>query len=231
MLKTTPLETLHKQFDAEFTEYYGYSMPGSYSQLSKELDGLKQSSAAFDLCAFSRVAISGKDAEELLNTVFPKASLPSEECWDWASEDKKVRILNSSNEYLLLIHPQISDNILERVNSIASRMKVNITDKTEKTAMLGVYGPSSYEMIGSIIPLDITALEPGKVMNVSFFMMSLTMIRGSWLGSDGVELICPVGASKFATQAIGKYQKRESIVPAGTVCFEAAFEEYVSQTV
>lgn len=230
MLKTTPLESLHKQFNAVFTEYYGYSMPSSFFELSKELNGLRQSSAAFDLCAFSRVTVSGIDADELIKTAFDQATLPAIDAWYWGSPDKKTRILRSSKDYTVLLHPQISENILERINSIASRLTVTITDKTEKTAMLGIYGPTSFETLGKIIPMDISSLEQGKVMNVSFFMMSITIVRGSWLGGDGVELICPISASKFATQAIEKYQKRESIVPAGTVCFEAAFEEYVSQT-
>lgn len=230
MLKTTPLESLHKQFNAVFTEYYGYSMPSSFFELSKELNGLRQSSAAFDLCAFSRVTVSGIDADELIKTAFDQATLPAIDAWYWGSPDKKTRILRSSKDYTVLLHPQISENILERMNSIASRLTVTITDKTEKTAMLGIYGPTSFETLGKIVPMDIGNLEQGKVMNVSFFMMSITIVRGSWLGGDGVELICPISASKFATQAIEKYQKRESIVPAGTVCFEAAFEVYVSQT-
>jgi aminomethyltransferase len=229
MLKTTPLESLHKQFNAEFTEYYGYSMPGSYSQLLKELDGLRQRSAAFDLCAFTRLSVSGKDAGKLISTAMPEADMPLEKKWSWGTQDKKTRILNISGDYLLLIHPQISENILERINKIASRLKVNLTDKTDKTAMIGIYGPDSFATLKKIVPMDIDELEPGTVMNVSFFMMTFTVVRGSWLGSDGVELICPVSASKFAAQAIDKYQRQESIVPAGTVCFEAAFEQYVSQ--
>jgi glycine cleavage system aminomethyltransferase T len=204
-------------------------MPGSYSDLTKELGGLQDRSAAFDLCAFTRLSVGGKDAAELIRTALPESELAATESWSWGSNDKKIRILNSGNDYTLLIHPEISANMLERINNIAARFKVSLNDKTDKTAMIGIYGPESFETLDKIVPMSLDNLDPGSVMNVSFFMMNFTVVRGSWVGSDGVELICPVSASKFATQAIDKYQRQESIVPAGTVCFEAAFEEFVSQ--
>ena len=230
MLKTTPLKELHIQFDAEFTEYYGYSMPGSYSELSQELAGLRQCSAAFDLCAFSRISVSGDEAEKLIRTALTHTQMPESESWSWASRDKKARILNTGNGYMLLIHPQISENVLDKLISHSSSIDATVTDRTDNTAMLGLYGPDAYETLGKMVPLDISNLKSGGVMSVSFFMMNFTVIRGSWLGADGVELICPVSASKFATQAVEKYQRRQAIIPAGTICFEAAFEEYISQT-
>jgi len=229
MLKTTPLKELHKQFDAEFTDYYGYSMPGSYSELSEELTGLRNCSAAFDLCAFSRVFVSGAESEQLILTALPYAQMPEDDAWSWGSQDKKIRIFNSGGVYTLLIHPQISENVIDKLNSHKMIDAVAV-DRTEKTVMLGLYGPSAYQTLSEMVPLDISGLGEGKVMIVSFFMMSFTVIRGSWLGTDGVELICPVNASKFATQQIEKYQRRQSIIPAGTMCFEAAFKEYISQT-
>lgn len=232
MTKTTPLESLHTQLGAEFTEYYGWTMPGSFSELNDELAGLENSSAAFDLCPFLRIAISGSDADIMIAAVFPDAGSISVNSWQWASQDKYIRVLRTANEYIAMVHPKVSEAVSERIRSIAARFNVNIADRTEKTAMIGIYGPDSYQSLGRIVPLDISQIsEIGSILSVSFFMMNFTVVRGSWLGSDGVELICPVSAAKFATQAIEKYHKRENIIPAGVTCFDAAFEKYVFETI
>jgi len=53
-------------------------------------------------------------------------------------------------------------------------------------------------------------------------MIPLTMIRGSWLGGDGVELICPVSAAGLAAGAISKYRDKANITPSGMECLADA---------
>lgn len=230
MLKTTPLEQLHIQFGADFKEYHGWSMPYSYTMLETELAGLVNSSAAFDLCAFGRIAVSGSGAEDVVKAALPMAEEIAENHWGWASDYKQIRLVRTANEYLVLLHPLITAETAERIANIAKGLNASVTDRTEKTAMIGIYGPQAYETLSRIIPLDVSMLDESKVLSLSFFMMSFTVIRGSWLGIDGVELICPVNASKFATQAIEKYHNKENIIPAGMKCFDTAFNKYVDKT-
>ncbi len=232
MIKTTPLESLHIQLGAEFTEYYGWTMPGSFAGLNDELAGLADSSAAFDLCPFSRVSVGGSDCDEMITAAFPDAPAVCEDCWEWASNDKQIRIAKTGEKYLVMIHPRIAVAAIDRIKSIGARFKVNISDTTDKTAMIGIYGPCAYNAMSKIVPMDMSGIsEQGSVLSLSVFMMSFTVIRGSWLGTDGVELICPLSAAKFATQSLEKYHKRENIVPAGVTCFDAAFDKYVFETV
>lgn len=62
-------------------------------------------------------------------------------------------------------------------------------------------------------------------MSKSFFMISVTIIRGSWAGVDGIELLCPVSAASLAAGAVAKYRDRENIVSAGADCLNAAMIE------
>ncbi len=231
MLKKTPLESLHKQFNAEFIEYFGYWMPGTFSEPNEELKGLSAGSAAFDLCCFSRISVTGGGAEELLSRAFGESSLPAKDKWSWLNAEKKARIINADEEYTVTVHPKKARETSELLTSLSEQTGAIVTDKTEKTAMVGIYGPTAFDIVKNIVPMDISSLEGADVLELSFFMMSLTVIRGSWLGSDGIELICPTNASRFASQALEKYQRTESVVPAGMVCFDAAFEEYILQTV
>ena len=46
-------------------------------------------------------------------------------------------------------------------------------------------------------------------------MMSITVIRGSWLGTEGFEIMCPKSACSMAAMAVGKYRDRENIIAGG----------------
>ena len=63
---------------------------------------------------------------------------------------------------------------------------VKIIDQTEKTGMLGIYGPNAVEAFDHIVPLGTEQMEPQSIKSLSLFMMSITMIRGGWLGVDGI---------------------------------------------
>jgi aminomethyltransferase len=68
-------------------------------------------------------------------------------------------------------------------------------------------------------------MEPQSVKNLSIFMMTITVLRGSWLGVDGIEIFGGATACKLAAGAIEKYHKREHITPAGMECLEIAATE------
>ena len=54
--------------------------------------------------------------------------------------------------------------------------------------MLGIYGPNAIEAFDHIVPLGIAQMEPQSVKNLSIFMMTITVLRGGWLGVDGIEI-------------------------------------------
>jgi len=99
---------------------------------------------------------------------------------------------------------------------------VEIDDLTEKTAMLGVYGPRSIDAVGNILPFEVSGIEEYELTEISFFMINVVAIRGSWVGIEGMELLCPASVGPMAIGALEKYHKRENITPAGMDCLETA---------
>lgn len=73
--------------------------------------------------------------------------------------------------------------------------------------------------------LDVSGMETQDVCGFDLFMMSLTILRGSWIDGDGVEIICPVGASNLAASAIGKYRDKEDIAAGGMESLKMAIAQ------
>jgi hypothetical protein len=74
------------------------------------------------------------------------------------------------------------------------------------------------------LPFDIDHLDKGDVEKVSFMMMSFTLLRGSWLAGEGMELICPAAAGPLAAGAVAKYRHKHNITPAGMESLQAAMD-------
>lgn len=235
-MPTTPLESLHKQLDAEIGDYADWQLPKFYTSADQELSGMNESCAAFDLSSFGRIMIKGAQAEKLVEVLLATdtSSLIAGKCIRGFCCDEQgqivdfIRVIASGNSYIVMTSPAGRTPVLELMEKCKIHFdisKVDIADQTQKTAMVAVYGPRAVEALNNIVPLDIDDIEPESVENFNFFMMNITVVRSSWLDTEGMELICPAGAAKFAGGAIEKYHKKEGIVPAGMESLRVALLE------
>ncbi len=210
---------------ANFAEYDGWRLPKDFGDPAAESAALENGRAAFDLSSFGRIAVKGDGAEQAVgDLVGNQTPLPADGRWVWAGPttvDKPLRIGRVKGGYLVLTPPQQRQEVLAAVQSSAKEKQLtglSIADLTEKTAMLGIYGPGAAEAVNNILPFDISAIEPASITIMSFFMISITIIRGAWTGADGIELICPASAAPMAAGAVAKYHARQNITPAGMDC-------------
>ncbi len=208
-------------------DYDGWRLPSRFAGMEIENTALQNHCAVFDLSGFGRVSVKGKDASKTLE-MLGLSPIPDEasQTWSWADNSQKqsCRIAAFKNEYMVLSRPshQMAANLKATVEK--NNLDAQITDVTEKTAFLGLYGPSAYSSISKVLPFDIDELEPGGAMPVSFFMMNLILLRGSWLSGDGLELICPVSVAGLVGGSIAKYRQKYNITPAGMECLLSAMK-------
>jgi aminomethyltransferase len=229
----SPFNGLHTDLKANFADYCGWSLPHDYGDSDVEYRQLYEHCAAFDLSAFGRISIGGPDAPALLDDLLTSgAENVSEGKWSWASicngdgqDDSVLRVAQAGGAFLLLTYPGCRHHIVQQAKEISQKKNladVKIGDQTEKTGMLGIYGPKAVEAFDHIVPLNAAQMEPQDIRNLSLFMMSITMLRGGWLDVDGIEIFGGATACKLAAGAIEKYHKREHITPAGMECLKIA---------
>jgi aminomethyltransferase len=232
----SPFHGLHADLKANFADYCGWSLPSDYGDSAGECRQLYEHCAAFDLSAFGRISVSGEDAGKLLTELLANgAENLEDEQWIWAiaCDDEArlidiVRVAHAGSGFLILTSPGGRHHVITQANQIAQQRNlghIKINDQTEKTGMLGIYGPNAIEAFDHISPLGASQMEPHSARHLSLFMMSITLIRGGWLGLDGIEIFGGATACKLAAGAIEKYHKREHITPAGMECLEIAATE------
>jgi aminomethyltransferase len=236
MAKSSPFEAVHEHLGANFSEYDGWRLVGDYGDRAAEDKALQEASAAFDLSSFGRITIKGTDGEAVIDKLLAGGV---ERCgngkWVWAvvSDTQTqsadiLRVAKVSGAYIVFTLPAKRQRVLTLAQACANEhalRDVKITDITEKTAMLGIYGPDAVKTTASILPFDIAGIAAGDITNISFFMISITIVRGGWLGADGVELLCPASAGPIAAGVVAKYHKRANITPAGMDCLKKAMAQ------
>lgn len=225
MSKSSPFQVVHERMGANFAEYDGWNLPKDFGNPEAEAEALHNSSAAFDLCSFGRITIKGADADNLIDSLIPADDKPVEGKWRRTSlnpdHDKNLRIGKVKGSFLILTPPSQVQSVLSDIRACSDQKQLSnilITDITDKTAMLGIYGPQAAQAVDNILPFDLSTIGPESITLMSFFMISITILRGSWTGGDGIELLCPASAAPMAAGAISKYNQRENITAAGMDC-------------
>ncbi|MBL7215861.1 MAG: hypothetical protein ISS71_09315 [Phycisphaerae bacterium] len=227
MLKTSPFDAVHRQLDARFSEYSGWSLPADFGDPQAESQAIAEHCAVVDLCSFGRLYLKGDQTKEVLSSVFPaKSGSFVADSWVWAKgafdgNDVLCRVVRLNGDFIVLTPPERAENVKNTLESVANG-SVSVADMTEKTAMLGLYGPSAFDSMRGVLPFEIDHLDMGDADKFSFFMIPFTLMRGSWLGSEGLELICPAQAGPVAAGAIAKYRHKHNITPAGMDCLLGA---------
>ena len=227
MLKTSPFDSVHRQLGARFSEYAGWSLPADFGNPQAESQAISEHCAVVDLCSFGRLSLKGDRAKEVLSGVFSeKSGRFSADSWVWAKgtfdgSDVLCRVVRLNGDFIILTPPESIETVKKTLES-ASNGSVSVVDMTEKTAMLGLYGPSAFDSMRGVLPFDIDHLDAGEADKFSFFMIPFTLMRGSWLGAEGLELICPAQAGPVAAGAVAKYRHKHNITPAGMDCLLGA---------
>jgi aminomethyltransferase len=224
MAKSSPFEALHLQMGATMKDYDGWRLPSGYGSIETERQALKNHCAAFDLCSFGRVSVKGPDAAKLFGQMgFSDLPFRASQEWKWVNNgSQRYRIAALQSEYVVFSMPGV--DFLSKLRDLEekSNLDVQIADLSEKTALLGLYGPQAFTSMSGLLPFDIDELDPGAAMPVSFFMINFLLLRGSWLDGEGLELMGPISTAGLVGGAITKYHKKYNITPAGMECLLSA---------
>ncbi len=221
MAKKSPFNAVHQQLGARFDEFEGWTLPADFGDVAVEADALQSHCAVVDLSSFGRLSMKGSDAAAFASGLLDRGKVYDGR-WKWAELEKAgihlpCRLGRLNGEVLIFTPPGTAERAagIIQQTAIETGQNVSISDMTDKTAMLGLYGPAAVASVKDILPFDISDLEKGDIRRMTFFMIPFTLMRGSWLSGEGLELICPATAGPLAAGAIAKYRHKNHLTPAG----------------
>lgn len=216
----TPLHQWHLDHGATMTTFAGWQMPTKYTSVLDEHAATRRTGGLFDVSHMGRLQFKGPDAGRLLETVFSRpvqnlasgrsrygfitnanGGIKDDVIVGRESEDRYPMVCNASNRLKLLDH-------FQRV-TIDRGFKVEIEDRTMKTAMLALQGPAVIERFADVLPvdLDLRGMKRFGFETVTYLFMKFTVSRTGYTGEDGVEVTLPAKAVGMAMKALSSATK------------------------
>jgi len=159
-MKRSPLHPTLQSLSAQFTDQNGWQVPDSISSLESELTALLEYVALTDLSASGRITVEGQQAGAVIQSALhvdaPTLTIN-------AGIDSGSFSVYRLRKDLFFIHtaPGQEDTILQSLDEnirVHPRSSVSdlitITDITHGSAEIGIFGPSSPELLSRLCSLD-----------------------------------------------------------------------------
>ncbi|MBI2194865.1 MAG: aminomethyl transferase family protein [Planctomycetes bacterium] len=192
----TPLHDRHLQLGATLAEYQGWLIPGHYGRPEEEYQAIRTGAALSDRSFRARLLFTGKDCVDYLQRMTSNDVLrmePGRGCLDTLLTDRGktiavFRLYRFEDGVRADLDPAAKAAALAPLEKFIIMDDVKITDESDTTGVLGVYGPSSGSLLASAFRLDIPPLEEFQHFPVYFAGEDLHVSRHHWTGEEGYEI-------------------------------------------
>jgi aminomethyltransferase len=227
--RTGPLNQIHVDGGASFTDFAGWQMPVSYGSDLAEHHAVRTTAGIFDISHMAEILVDGPDAGAFL---------------DYALAGKLSAISIAQAKYSLLLNPEggiIDDLVVYRLTddtffvvanagnryaaaeALAQRadgFDVRVSDLSDSYALIAVQGPNSREIAKATAGItDVTvSLDDLKYYwstDALFEDKPLLIGRTGYTGEDGFEFYIQTDAAASLWAALTAAGEAFGLVPAG----------------
>ena len=231
-LRQSPIHDFHTAQKAQMVEYAGWEMPIKYTGIIDEHNQVRNAGGMFDVSHMGRLEIKGLHAKRLLEHTCSRiiGSMQEGQCrYSFMCNahggvlDDVIVMRLDDDEFLVVVNAANREKIISHLENIKSlrEFKVNITDKTMKTAMLAAQGPKIMELISGVSK-EIPTLKKFRFLTKNLLVLKLIVSRTGYTGEDGVEVILPASGVKMAMKLLMKdidpNDPNAAMKPAGLGC-------------
>jgi aminomethyltransferase len=200
MSRTSPLHARHREREAKTTGFGGWEMPVRFDSISDEHHAVRDAVGVFDVSHLSRLAVSGPDAERVLQRLTTNdvgALAVGDAHYACILREDGVIIddivtYRREGEYLFVPNAGADRAMVERWESHAAEWGHDITveNRTDDTAMLAVQGPDSAAMLDAAAEAAVSDLERYTAREATVHGVGCLVARTGYTGEDGFEVVC-----------------------------------------
>ena len=226
MVKKSPLNNIHKEFGAKFTEFAGFEMPIQFSSIKDEHLAVRKTVGLFDVSHMSNVWIAGKEAEELITlTTVEDASKIKDGMSQYTAilrEDGTIIddtiFMHLGGKYMIIPNAGMSDEVTRWLNEKAEEHNISATaeDVSRDYAILAIQGPKSRETLQKLTDTDLKTIGFFGCQYVDVAGVDCIISHTGYTGELGFELqITPPKSAEELFYKIMDAGKEFGIKPIG----------------
>ncbi len=223
---SSPLQKLHEEMGATFTEFAGFSMPVQFSSIKDEHLAVRKKVGIFDVSHMSNIWISGKDAAALLTkTTIEDASrfdLGKSQYTALTREDGTIIddtiFMHIDDRFMIIPNAGMADLVTDWLKKQADHFSLDVTvdNVSRDYAIIAVQGPKSQQVLQKVTDIDLSkvgffACSPAKVADKECIVS-----HTGYTGELGYELqVNPAENGISVFKEIMNAGKKDSIKPIG----------------
>ena len=219
MLKTTPLNDLHRASGARMVDFGGWDMPVNYGSQIDEHHAVRRDAGMFDVSHMRVVDLQGDGANgprlflryALANNV-DKLTVPGKALYscllrdDGGVLDDLIVYFLREDFFRLVVNAATADKDVAWITALAAKRApgLTITPRAD-LAMIAVQGPAAREKVWRAVPGSEAAtgvLVPFSAATVPSPWGELFIARTGYTGEDGFEIVVPASHAKELWQAL-----------------------------
>ena len=229
MLKTTPLNAVHRASGARMVDFGGWDMPVHYGSQIDEHHAVRRDAGMFDVSHMRVVDVTGNDAASapraflryaLANNV-DKLIVPGKALYscllrdDGGVLDDLIVYFLREDFFRLVVNAATADRDIGWITALARRRAPGllVVPRTD-LAIIAVQGPRAREKTWRAIPGSEAAtsmLKPFNAATAATRWGELFIARTGYTGEDGFEIVLPATHAEALWRAL----QAEGVAPCG----------------
>ncbi len=205
------------------TDFAGWRMPLRYGSETSEHLAVRSSAGLFDLSHMGEIAVTGPSAADALDYALTgwisrltagQARYTMICAPDGGIIDDLVVYRQAEMRFLVIANASNAPAVLAELQSRCAARGAQVTDETDRTALVAIQGPNAAAILSQVTSLPLTGIRYysgtyGDVAGVPSWVA-----RTGYTGEDGFEIFCPDGDAEQVWDALAK-AGGPGVVPAG----------------
>jgi len=226
MVLKSPLNDIHNELGAKFTEFAGFEMPIQFSSIRNEHLTVRKTVGLFDVSHMSNIWVTGKDAEKLISiTTLEDASKIGDGRSQYTAilrEDGTVIddtiFMHLGEKYMVIPNAGMSTEVTKWFNDKAKKYNLSATaeDVSKDYTILAIQGPKSRETLQKLTDTDLKTVGFFGCQYIDIAGVNCIISHTGYTGELGFELqITPSESAKDIFHKILESGKEFNIKPIG----------------
>jgi len=212
MLKTTPLNAVHRAAGARMVDFGGWDMPVHYGSQIEEHHAVRRDAGMFDVSHMQVVDVEGDGARAFLRYALAnnvdKLKAPGKALYSCMLNDAGgvvddlIVYFFREDLFRLVVNAGTADNDIAWIEALAAKQgaKVAIAPRRDR-AMIAVQGPEARARFWNAFPQLRSASEPLAPFNGAI-AGHIMIARTGYTGEDGFEAVFPAERAAEAWNAL-----------------------------
>lgn len=232
--KHSPLDAVHRDAGASFTDFAGWMMPVRYSSDLAEHHAVRTAAGLFDISHMAEITVTGPDAAAFLD--FALAANVSALALSKAKYtmildeaggilDDLIVYATAPGVYLVVANAGNRDVVVGALAERVGEFDVQIDDDTDSIALIAVQGPKARAILAATEGLEedpelalghtLDELPYYACLGARFAGAEILLARTGYTGEDGFELYVPVSLATALWTALLVAGEPLGLVPCG----------------